>query len=221
MFEPRVLILWEQTTADMGYAHEVGATPDGQFLLGHPGEDGLVRVNFQLPVPDGVTITAHMDALRAQRETAEKGSRAYWRLAGTFPYDGPEQSYFASHAMAHALIAAAQERRPMADPAAILAAAGFIEAYPGRWQRKGRCGRLNIRVEGESVHVWFDRRGSQCMTHLLRLHLSREGARGTVYANWPGFMASLPALVHIAVDAADHADATGLTSPKVGRRKAA
>lgn len=221
MFTPRVLIIWEQTTADMGYAHEVGATPEGQFLLDHPGEDRLIRVNFQLPIPDGLTFTAHLDALRAAREAAEPMSRAYWRVAGTFPYNGPEQGYFASHAMAHAVIAAAQERGPAGEPAMRLAAAGFVEAYPGLWQRKTRCGRLNIRISDEGVHVWFDRRGSHCMTHLLRLYLAREGQRGTVYANWPTFMANLPALAAIAIDAADYADAQGLTGPKHVRAKAA
>lgn len=221
MFTPRVLIIWKQTTADMGYAHEVGATPEGQFLLGHPGEDGLVRVNFQLPVPDGLTFIAHFDALSAAREAAEPMSREYWRVAGTFPYNGPEQGYFASHAMAHAVIAAAQERESADEPAAILAAAGFVEAYAGLWQRKTRCGRISIRIAPEGVHAWFDRRGSHRMTHLLRLYLAREGQSGTVYANWPAFMANLPALTAIAVDAADYADAQGLTGPKRALRKAA
>lgn len=221
MTPARAPIEWVQTTKDVGYLHEEGATPEGTFTLGHPGEDSLVHVAFQLPMPEGVSIEAHLDAQRAARAAAEPGSVAYWRIARTCPSTGPEQGYFASQAMAHALLAAAGARGPEGDVPAILTAAGFRHAHEGTWERKAPCGRLCLAVVGEMVHLRFERRGARHWDNLLRLMLSRQGHDVIVHAVWPAFMASLPALVRIAVDAADYADAQGLTGPKRARRKAA
>jgi hypothetical protein len=221
MLPLRAPIDWVGTTKDMGYRHEEGATPEGTFSLDHPGEDGLVRVAFQLPMPEGISLEAHMETQRAARAAAEPGSRAYWQVARTYPSTGTEQGYFASHAMAHALIAAAGARGPEGDVAAILTAGGFRRVHGDTWERKAPCGRLCIALHDEIVHLRFERRGSRYWTNLLRLALSWRGHTGMVYAAWPAFMASVAALVRIAVDAADYANAQGLTGPKHARAKAA
>ncbi len=197
-----------------------------QFLLDHPSEEGLVRVGFQLPMPKGVTLMAHLNAMEVAQSVADPNSVAYWRAARTYPHQGPEQGYFAGHAMAHHVLADRFRPEVSNDIGENLRTAGFTCEYDNTWSRKARCGRLQITVVDEGlnqgVHLGFNRRGSRFRTNLMRLMLSRVGGTGTtVHAVWPTRMASLLALVQCAIEAADFADATGLTGPKRARRTAA
>ncbi len=218
MSDPTPAIAWTQTTKEMGYLHEEGRADEGTFRLGHPGESGLVEVGFAWPMPEGVDVAAHMARIIAEKRDLGPDTRAYWRLAGTMPFTGVEQGYFATHDMAHAVLEDAARIRPTQTVEAILSAHEFRESSPGTWERKAPCGRLVISVVDQSVHLRFDRRGSKSWTNLARLWLSKPGHNCTVYANWPTWMDSLPALAQIVAACADYADRDGMTVRKSARR---